>query len=121
MEKGKDYPEGYIDPTECASWIKRLLDQKKVTPACMSWTTPRGDKVEDLIKRADAISRQSIKRADQTMGVDLFDSNAPSGPTVSLFEKSPPPNSGRPLVGMLEQNQVENSTKPQWRQRGSSE
>ena len=108
MEKGKDYPEGYIDPTECASWIKRLLDQKKVTPACMSRTTPRGDKVEDL-----------IKRADQAMGVDLFDSNAPSGPTVSLFEKGPPPNSGRPLVGMLEQNQLENSTKPQWRQGGS--
>ena len=47
MEQGKDYLESYIEPTDCASWIKRLLDQKKVTPACMSWTTPRGDKVED--------------------------------------------------------------------------
>ena len=57
MEQGKNYPESYIELTHCASWIKRLLDQKKVTLACMSWTTPRGDKVEDLIKRADAISK----------------------------------------------------------------
>ena len=80
MEQGKNYPESYIEPTHCASWIKRLLDQKKVTIACMSWRTLRGDKVEDLIKRADAISKQNIRRADQSRRkeqnvrrVDLFD------------------------------------------------
>ena len=121
MEQGNNYLENYIEPTHCASWIKRLLDHKKVTIACMSWTTPRGDKVEDLIKRADAISKQDIKRADQAMRVDLFDLNAPSGPTASLFERGPPPIIERPLMGMLERIQLENSIKAQGRQRGPLE
>ena len=67
MGEGKNIPENYIELDTLSNWITRLLDQNKVTMECMNWRTPRGDRVEDLIKNADEIIKQNIRRADQMM------------------------------------------------------
>ena len=67
MGEGKNNLENHIEPNTPSNWIKRLLDQKKVTMECMNWRTPRGDRVEDLIKQVDEIIKQNIRRADSMM------------------------------------------------------
>ena len=67
MGEGKNNLENHIEPNTPSNWIKRLLDQKKVTMECMNWRIPRGDRDEDLIKKADEIIKQNIRRADQMM------------------------------------------------------
>ena len=67
MGEGKNNLENHIELNTPSNWIKRLLDQKKVTMECMNWRTPRGDRVEDLIKQVDEIIKQNIRRADPMM------------------------------------------------------
>ena len=67
MGEGKNNLENHIEPNTFSKWIKRLLDQKKVTMECMNRRTPRGDRVEDLIKQVDEIIKQNIRRADPMM------------------------------------------------------
>ena len=83
MAQGNASAENYVEPHIISFWVKRLTDQGKLPEDCMTWRTPSGDRIGDIIKKADQIAEQNLKN------VNLFDPYASRRPTTSLFEPDP--------------------------------
>ena len=77
MEQGV---ENQVEPRIFSFWVKRLTDQGKLPEDCKNWSAPCGDKIGDIIKKADQIAMKKV---------NLFDPSASRKPTTRLFEPDP--------------------------------